>query len=306
MSKTAASRNILQRGTPAGLRFCGYAALALLIMWLDQRGGWLDTVRFGLQAVAHPLQIALASPAAAWEWTRTTFEARATLQAENRALRERVRELELLAMRRADLERENRELRTLRGAAADVAERWLVARVIAIEDNRLRQRFTIDRGTAHGVFKGQAVIAGGGLLGQVLRAGPWSSELILLADPEHAVPVQLVRTGQRTLALGTGRGSELSLPLLPLQTDVRDGDLLVTSGLGGVFPAGYPVARVSAVRRDGGSPLAQVTARITAAVDRDRVVALLWFRPQHPAAPPATAAAAATSAAPSTAAVPAP
>ena len=292
MSNTAASRNILQRGTPAGLRFCGYAALALAIMWLDQRGGWLDTVRYGLQAVAHPLRIALASPAAAWEWTRATFEQRAALQAENRALRERLRELELLALRRADLERENRELRALRGASADVAERWLFARIIAVEDNRLRQRYTVDRGSLHGVFKGQAVIAGGGLLGQVLRTGPWSSELILLADPEHAVPVQLVRTGQRTLALGTGRSGVLSLPLLPLQTDVRDGDLLVTSGLGGVFPAGYPVARVSAVRRDGGSPLAQVTARLTAAVDRDRVVALLWFRPLHPAAPPAAAAAA--------------
>jgi rod shape-determining protein MreC len=137
----------------------------------------------------------------------------------------------------------------------------------------------------HGVRKGQAVIAGAGLIGQALRVGPWSTEVILLSDPEHAVPVQIVRTGQRTLALGTGREGELTLPLLPLQTDVREGDLLVTSGLGGVFPAGYPVATVSRVRRDGGSPLAQVEARSTAKIDRDRVVAFLWFKPAHPAAP---------------------
>ncbi|MBU6377331.1 MAG: rod shape-determining protein MreC [Gammaproteobacteria bacterium] len=306
MNNAAASRNIIQRGTPAGLRFFGYAALSLAIMWLDQRGGWLDAVRYGLQAVAYPLQMALGSPARAWEWTLTTFEQRASLQAENRELRQRIRELELLAMRRADLERENIALRGLRSGAADVAERWLVGRVIATENNRLRQRFTIDRGSINGVAKGQPVIAGGGLLGQVLRVGPWSSEIILLADPDHAVPVQIARTGQRTLALGTGREGELRLPLLPLQTDIRENDQLVSSGLGGVFPAGYPVATVTSVRRDGRSPLAQVTARMGAALDRERVVAFLWFRPQHPAAPArvatptsvATAAPAAGTAAP--------
>ena len=285
MSNAAASRNIPTRGAAAGLRFFGYALLALSLMWIDQRGGWLDSVRFALQAAAYPLQMALASPAAAWQWTRATFEQREALQSENAALRARIRELELLALRRADLERENRELRNLRLAAADVASQWLTTRVIAEDLNRLRQRYTVDRGAMHGVRKGQAVIAGAGLIGQALRVGPWSTEVILLSDPEHAVPVQIVRTGQRTLALGTGREGELTLPLLPLQTDVREGDLLVTSGLGGVFPAGYPVATVSRVRRDGGSPLAQVEARSTAKIDRDRVVAFLWFKPAHPAAP---------------------
>jgi rod shape-determining protein MreC len=114
----------------------------------------------------------------------------------------------------------------------------------------------------------------------------------LIADPEHAVPVQIARTGQRTLALGTGRAGELNLPLLPLQTDIREGDLLVTSGLGGIFPAGYPVATVRSVRRDGGSPLAQVQATSVARLDRDRVVAFLWFRVTHPAAPAAASSAA--------------
>jgi rod shape-determining protein MreC len=285
LSNAAASRNIPTRGAAAGLRFFGYALLALALMWIDQRGGWLDSVRFALQAAAYPLQMALASPAAAWQWTRATFEQREALQSENAVLRARIRELELLALRRADLERENRELRNLRLAAADVASQWLTTRVIAEDLNRLRQRYTVDRGAMHGVRKGQAVIAGAGLIGQALRVGPWSTEVILLSDPEHAVPVQIVRTGQRTLALGTGREGELTLPLLPLQTDVREGDLLVTSGLGGVFPAGYPVATVSRVRRDGGSPLAQVEARSTAKIDRDRVVAFLWFKPAHPAAP---------------------
>lgn len=285
MSNAATSRNILQRGTPAGLRFFVYAVLALSIMWLDQRGGWLDSARFGLQAITYPLQIALHSPIAAWEWTRDNFAQRAALQAENRQLRERIRELELLAMRRADLERENLELRNLRASVADVAQKWLSGRIIATDLNRARQRYTIDRGAVHQITKAQAVIANGGLLGQALRVGPWSTEVILLSDPEHAVPVQIARTGQRTLALGTGREGLLTLPLLPLQTDIRVGDLLVTSGLGGVFPAGYPVGKVSRVRRDGSSPLAQVEATMTAALDRDRLVAFVWFDKTHAAAP---------------------
>jgi len=285
LSNAASSRNISQRGTPPGLRFFSYAVLALAIMWLDQRGGWLDTARFGLSAVAYPLRIALESPISAWEWTRDNFAERAALQNENFELRERVRALELLAMRRADLERENRALRNLQTSSADVAQKWMSARIIATDNSRARQRYTVDRGAVHQIVKGQTVIAGGGLAGQALRVGPWSTEIILLSDPEHAVPVQIARTGQRTLALGTGREGELTLPLLPLQTDIREGDLLVTSGLGGVFPAGYPVATVSRVRRDGASPLAQVDAKMTAALDRDRLVAFIWFDTAHPSAP---------------------
>ncbi|MFM7397164.1 MAG: rod shape-determining protein MreC [Gammaproteobacteria bacterium] len=285
MNNAATSRNIIQRGTPAGLRFFVYATLALTVMWLDQRGGWLDTVRFGLSAVAYPLRIALESPVKAWEWTRDNFAERNALQTENSILRARVRELELLAMRRTDLERENAELRKLQTSVADVAQKWISARIIATDNTRARQRYTVDRGAVHQITKGQTVIAGGGLVGQALRIGPWSTEIILLSDPEHAVPVQIVRTGQRTLALGTGREGELILPLLPLQTDIRAGDLLVTSGLGGVFPAGYPVASVTRVRRDGASPLAQVDAKMTAALDRDRLVAFIWFDTAHPSAP---------------------
>jgi len=288
LNSAAASRNLPKRGYPAGLRFSVYAALALALMWADQRSGWLDTLRYGLQAIAYPLQIALNSPAAAWQWTAEVFESRTSLQTENRQLREQIRALQRDALRRADLERENNELRSLRAAAGDVAEKWLPGRVIGEEANRLRHRLTIDRGARHGVTTKQTVIAGSGLIGQTLRVGPWSSEVITLADPEHAVPVQIARTGVRTLAVGSGRPGVLTLPFLPLQTDVRPGDRLLTSGLGGTFPAGYPVATVLSVRRDGASPLAQVEAVTAARFDRDRTVAFLWFRSQHSAAPAGT------------------
>ena len=298
MNSAAASRNLPKRGYPAGLRFSVYAVLALALMWADQRSAWLDTLRYGLQAIAYPLQIALNSPAAAWQWTRDTFESRDALQTQNRQLREQIRSLQRDALRRADLERENSELRSLRAAAGDVADKWLTGRVIGEEANRLRHRLTIDRGARHGVTTKQTVIAGSGLIGQTLRVGPWSSEVITLADPEHAVPVQIARTGVRTLAVGSGRPGVLTLPFLPLQTDVRPGDRLLTSGLGGTFPAGYPVATVLSVRRDGASPLAQVEAVTAARFDRDRTVAFLWFRSQHSAAPAGTPPAAPAGTAP--------
>lgn len=254
-------------------------------MYLDQRGRWLESIRYGLQAIAYPIEIALNSPAAAWQWSKEIFEDRAALQAENRELRERIRELEQLALRRQSLERENATLRAIAKPAVDVVEKYLPAQIIGSEFNSQQQRLTIDRGAVNGVFDRQAVVAAAGVLGQTMRVGPWSSEIILLTDPEHALPVQILRTGVRTLAVGTGKREQLSLPFLPLQTDIRPGDRLVTSGLGGVFPAGYPVATVTDVKRDGGLPLAQVQARTLARVDRDRIVSLLWFTADHPAAP---------------------
>jgi rod shape-determining protein MreC len=280
-----ASRSLPNRGPAPGFRFFLYALLAVVLMYLDRTGGWLERVRYGLQAAAYPLQLAVNSPSAAWRWTSEIFEARDKLQTENAALRRRLRELEVRAARNAMLERENAQLRGLRAVLPPVTEKWLAGEVISAESSSLRQRLVINRGAEQGVFKGQSVIAGAGLLGQSLRVGPWSTEIILLTDPEHAVPVQVVRNGLRTLAVGSGEIDALLLPYLPIQSDIREGDELVTSGLGGVFPAGFPVAKVTSVRRDGGSPLAQVRATPYAALDRDREVLFLWFREGHPAAP---------------------
>lgn len=285
MSSLAANRDRPQRGAAPGLRFLGYALIALALMYSDQRGGVLDRVRYGLEAAAYPLRIALQSPAAAWRWTRDIFESRIALQDENRRLREALRAQQLLSMRRESLERENAELRGLRVRLPALAERWLPAQVIAEDSDGQRQRIVVDRGARNGVFKGQAVVAGDGLIGQSLRVGPWSTEIILLSDPEHGIPVQVARNGLRTLAVGAGTTDTLVLPYLPLQSDIKIGDQLVSSGLGGVFPAGFPVAEVVQVRRDGGSPLAQVRARLRAGIDRDRIVAFVWFDADHPAKP---------------------
>lgn len=287
---TGASRTLSGRGGSPGFRFTLYATLSIVIMFLDQREEWLERVRYVLQAAVYPIQLAVSSPSAAWQWINESVETREALRAENARLLVRLRELELRSMRYEALARENDQLRGLRDALPAVAERWLVAEIVDIQLNSLRQRVLIDRGSTNGVFKGQAVMDDKGLLGQTTHVGPWSAEVILITDPEHAVPVQVERSGLRTIAVGTGDTVSLALPYLPSNADVKTGDLLLTSGLGGVFPAGYPVGRVSEVHHDAVQPLAQVRAIPFARMDTDREVMLVWFREGHPAAPAAATA----------------
>ena len=282
---TGASRQLQGRGGSPGFRFTLYALLSMVVMFLDERSHWLESSRYVLQATAYPIQLAVSSPSAAWAWLQQTLATKDALQSENNRLRAQQRAIELRAMRFEALQKENAELRGLREALPPVADRWEVAEVVNVQLNSLRQRVLLNRGTSNGVFKGQAVMDEKGLLGQTLHVGPWSAEVILITDPEHAVPVEIERNGLRTIAVGAGDTASLALPYLPANADVKTGDLLVTSGLGGVFPAGYPVARVVEVRRDAVQPLAQIRAAPLARIDVDREAMLVWFRQEHPAAP---------------------
>jgi rod shape-determining protein MreC len=252
--------------------------ISITLMFLDQRSGWLNQARYLLQGAAYPIQLAVNSPSAGWRWLQESFQTRDQLRAENALLRERQRTLELHMLQFQALTRENAALRGLKAALPPIANRWLVAEVVNVELNSLRQRVLVNRGTRNGIFKAQAVLDDRGLLGQTTHVGPWSTEVILITDPEHAVPVQIERTGLRTIAVGAGNSGSLALPYLPANADIKRGDLLITSGLGGVFPAGYPVARVAEVHRDAVQPLAQVRATPLARIDGDREVMLVWFR----------------------------
>jgi rod shape-determining protein MreC len=254
-------------------------------MYLDQRAHYLERVRFVLQTAAYPIQLAVNSPPAAWQWLKESFQTRQALEAENARLRQSAHDLELRTMRYESLSRENGELRGLRAALPPVADRWLPAEIVNIQQSSLRHRLLLNRGGTNGVFKGQAVLDDQGLIGQTTHVGLWSAEVILITDPEHAVPVRVERTGLRTIAVGAGDATSLALPYLPANADIKSGDLLVTSGLGGVFPEGYPVARVTEVHRDAVQPLAQVRAAPLAHLDADTEVMLVWFRTDHPAAP---------------------
>jgi rod shape-determining protein MreC len=286
---SGSSRSLGGRGPSFGFRFFCYALLSVLLMFWDKRGGWLDTARYGLQAAVYPLQLAVNSPSAAWHWLEESFTTRETLQAEVDRLRGQLRDQQLITMRQAALAQENATLRGLNSLLPDVIEKRLIGEVVSVEVSTLRQRLVVNRGGNNGVFKAQPVVTGTGVLGQVFRTGPFSSEIILITDAEHALPVQVLRSGVRTIALGTGRATSLELPYVPQNYDVVVGDVLVTSGLGRVFPFGLPVARVTKVERDPTQPLARIHAAPMAGIESDREVLFIWARANHPAAP-ATAA----------------
>ena len=282
---TGGSRSV-SRGPSPGFRFTLYAILSFVVMFLDQRHGWMEQARFFLQTAAYPVQLAVSSPTTAWGWMQQNFESREALRAENERLKARDRDLAMQSMRYEALARENGELRGLRDALPPVADRWLAAEVVlGAEPKSLRQRIVVNRGKLNGVFKAQAVLDDKGVLGQTTHVGAWSTEVILITDTEHAIPVEVERTGLHTIAVGAGDSASLALPYLPANADIKTGDVLMTSGLGGVFPAGYPVGKVTEVHRDAVQPLAQVLAAPFADVDTDREVVLVWFRQDHPAAP---------------------
>ena len=287
MAFGVANQSLPGRGPTPGLRFIAYVVLSITLMFLDRREGWMEQVRFGLQTATYPLQLAVSSPGTAWSWLRESMRTRETLRAENTELRTRLRDLELRTMRYGALSQENATLRGLKAALPPVAEKWLVAEIVHVElDSRRPSRVLINRGASNGVFKGQVVMDDQGILGQTTHVGPWSAEVILINDPEHEIPVLVERTGVRTIAAGTDdRDASLSLPYLPANADIKVGDVLLTSGLGGVFPQGYPVAKVTEVHREAVQPSAQVRAEPLARVDRSREVMLVWFRDAHPAAP---------------------
>ncbi|MGC4028634.1 MAG: rod shape-determining protein MreC [Steroidobacteraceae bacterium] len=268
-----------------GPRFFVFAVLSVVLMYYDQRDGWSASIRYALQAAAYPVQVALGSPRQLWLATTNFFQSNDTLRAENARLQEQERQLSLTAMRFEALEQENARLRGLTEALPPLVSRSQLADVVASDLGRLRQRLVVNKGDQQGVFRGQAAVDAAGLMGQTVRLGPWSAEIMLITDPEHAVPVEFVRNGLRTIAVGTGSSTELELPYLPVNSDVKEGDKLVTSGLGGVFPAGVPVGVITHFSRDPDQILAQVQARPSATLDNDRQVMLLWFDPKHPAAP---------------------
>ena len=270
-------RPLLLGGPALALRLIVLVAMAIGLMVADHRQHRLAAIRDGIATLAYPIQWAVQAPVQAWSAMRESFATKTRVEAENVKVASDNLVLRLKLLRYESLEQENLRLRAVRESSPRAVQRSLVAEILRVDLDPFRQRVLVNKGAQSGVFRGQAVIDAAGIYGQVTRAGPLSAEIILITDPEHAIPVQVNRTGARSIALGTGRAGLLSLPYLPQNTDVIVGDLLVSSGLGGVYPPGYPVAKVTAVVRDPGQPLLAVEAEPLAGLDRDPEVLLVWF-----------------------------
>jgi rod shape-determining protein MreC len=295
-----AFRNTDASGRPTGLllRCVLYALVALGLIIVDKRYDQLGQIRRLLSIVAYPVQVAVASPFEGWDWFRNSVTTRDALRVENARLEAELRLAQFRLQRYEALESESQRLRGLRSSTEGVASRFIIGDIMDVQLDAYRERVLVDKGARDGVFIGQAVLDAGGVFGQVARVGQLTSEVILLSDAAHAIPVQVNRNGLRTIAVGTGDTGRLKLPYLSTSADVVAGDLLVTSGLGGGFPAGYPVGTVIDVKRDPAASLADVDARPAAALDRSRELLFVWAKPASVAAASPPTAPAASSPAP--------
>jgi rod shape-determining protein MreC len=246
-------------------------------MTVDHRQHHLDSVRAALSVLVYPLQWVVDLPRTSSEWFRESLSTRRALQEDNASLRTQHLVLNTQLQKLEALEAENRRLRALLDSSFQVEDREvLIAALLSVDMDPYRHQIEINKGTLDRLFEGQPLLDSLGVMGQLIHVGPFTSTAMLITDPAHAIPVQVNRTGLRTIALGTGAIDRLELPHIPNNADIRNGDLLVTSGLGGRFPPGYPVAEVIDVQQDPGRTFSQVTARPRALLDRSREVLLIW------------------------------
>ena len=280
----------LSEGAGGTLPLLAYLALATLLMVGDHRGGFANQARQKLSVLAEPVWWLAAAPGRLVDAGRELTSSRGSLLAENEQLR---RELQVNASRlhrMAAVAEENQRLRELLGGTRGYRLTAQLVGIIDIDLDPSRQRILLDAGSDEGVVVGQAMIDAGGVLGQVVEVTPRRATALLVTDPEHAVPVQVARSGLRTIAFGTGRSDQLRLPNIPQSADIRVGDRLVTSGIGGRFPAGFPVGVVEAVHPDDTRLFVVAEARPAAFIDRSMEVLLVSNAIDQtdvgPAAPP--------------------
>lgn len=286
--------SLFRRRPSLALRLLLAALAAVLLLFLDQRGPRLVPLRGALLSVLHPLQQAIDLPFRAWDWGADNLRERAALRAQTAALREQNLRLHLQVQTLDALQAENRRLRALLDSLAHTQQplRALIAGTVKVGLDPYIAQIQIDKGSLQGVFIGQPVLDADGVVGQVLHVAAQTSQVLLITDSRHAIPVKSVRSGVRAIAVGRGPVGALELPYLPNHVDIEVGDALVTSGLDDVFPPDLPVATVSSVNRIGEGEFAEVQATPRGRVDRIQEVLLVWPAAQPAPADPGTAAAA--------------
>jgi rod shape-determining protein MreC len=276
-------------GDVAGtLRLLAYLALAIALIVLDHRGGWLAQVRARSELAIQPLWWLAGLPGRIGDNVRDDAATRSRLAHENGVLRNALLISGARLARLQTAAAENARLRGLLGATPRGGLDVQLAPILDIDLDPTRQRLVLDAGSRDGVQVGQSVIDAGGLVGQIIAVKPGTATVLLLTDPDHAVPVMVARNGVRLVAYGKGRSDQLELANIPLSSDVKVGDMIVTSGLGGRFPAGFPVGTVTTLQPDDSRAFLVGDLAPAAQLDRGRDVLLL--RQQAASAPlPATA-----------------
>lgn len=245
-------------------------------MTFDHRQHHLENFRAGLSVLVYPLQYVVNLPVSAGSWVGETLSSRSKLLEENAHLRVQQLLLKTQLQKLSAIEAENIRLRELLQSSKRVSERVLIAEILAVDLDPFARQVVINKGNKFNVYDGQPVLDADGVMGQVVHVNPLTSTVMLITDANQAIPVEVNRNGLRAIAFGTGAQTSLDLPNIPNNADIVVGDLLVTSGLGGRFPPGYPVGHVTSIKKDVALPYANVTVEPSAALDRSREVLLVW------------------------------
>lgn len=286
------------RGPSPAARLVFFVVLSLLLMFVDARFGYLESARSMLSMLVAPIQQLATMPGRLWHQAGEFFVTQHGLVEENSSLRERHGRDAALLLQLQSLQQENRHLRGLFELPQRVEFSARPAEILYVERDVFKRKLLVGKGADAGVKVGQVVMDDMGIVGQVTRVHPWLSEVTLITEKDHAVPVQVVRNGLRTIVFGAGDTSQLSLRYMPVSSDIQNGDVLVTSGIDGVYPPGIPVAKVVRIERDAAYPFARIYCLPLAGVDRNRQLLILSDLPPLPVLPvdasPADAASPAT------------
>ncbi|WP_347340707.1 rod shape-determining protein MreC [Pseudomonas sp. CROZ-RG-20F-R04-15] len=267
---------LFAKGPSLGVRLLVLAVLSVALMVVDARFDVLKPARKQASLVLMDAYWITDLPGRLWEGIASQFGSRTELVAENEKLKTENLLYQGRMQKLAALTEQNVRLRELLNSSALVNEKVEVAELIGMDPNPFTHRIIINKGERDGVVLGQPVLDARGLMGQVVELMPYTSRVLLLTDTTHSIPVQVNRNGLRAIASGTGNPERLELRHVADTADIKEGDLLVSSGLGQRFPAGYPVATVKEVIHDSGQPFAIVRAVPTAALNRSRYLLLVF------------------------------
>ncbi len=273
------------RGPSPLARLTFFALLAIATMIADHRFGALEAVRLSLSVLVRPLQQAASAPGGAFVRLADYFASQEKLLRENEALRQKVLEYAAEAQRARLLQAEEEHLLAMSPPRSRFTTEGVLAEVLSHGRNPFVRKLVLDRGLTSGIKAGMPVIDGQGVVGQVTAVGTFTCEATLLTEKDQSVPVMLTRNGLRAIAVGSGKDGSIDVPFMPVSVDVQNGDLFVTSGIDGTYPAGLVVARVTAVEKNTAYVFARITARPAAGVDNYRFVRILTGA--RPAAVPA-------------------
>jgi rod shape-determining protein MreC len=250
-------------------------SICIGMMFVDHRYNHLEVVRSNISLALSPLRYLVNLPELGSHWVSEWFKSHNELLNDNKTLQTRGRILNAQLQRMQVLQAENTRLRNLLSSSRKLTDEVIVAELLSVDQNPYRQLVEINKGTNDGVEIGQAIIDDFGVMGQVIHTIRFSSTIILISDPDHAIPVQFIRSGVRSVAFGNGNTDHLELRFLPATADIQIGDELVTSGLGGRFPTDYPVATVASISEDLAHGFLSVLAAPKARLDSSREVLVI-------------------------------